>query len=53
MKKIFVIVRGGVALVCEDTVPDGFEVEVIDFDNIAAGDDYPSEEAKAYIGRIR
>ena len=52
MKKIFIIVRGGVALVCEDTVPEGFEVEIIDFDNIAVGDEYPSEEARAYANGI-
>jgi hypothetical protein len=32
----------------EDTVPMGFAVEVIDFDNIEAGDAFPSEEARSY-----
>ena len=48
MKKIFVTVSGGVANVCEDTVPQGYEVEIIDFDNIEAGDEYPSNEAYNY-----
>jgi hypothetical protein len=47
-KKIFVTVTGGIADVMEETVPEGYEVEVIDFDNINAGDDFPSEEAKEY-----
>lgn len=38
MKKIFVTVSGGCAYVMEDTVPPGFLVEVVDFDNIEAGD---------------
>ena len=46
-KKIFVLVRGGCAEVEESTIPAGYEVEVVDFDNIEAGDAYPSEEAKA------
>lgn len=46
--KIFVTVKGGVADVCEDTVPAGYTVEIIDFDNIEAGDDYPSDEARKY-----
>jgi hypothetical protein len=48
MNKIFVTVSGGCAYVMEDTVPQGFTVEVIDFDNIAAGDDFPSQEAHQY-----
>jgi len=48
MKKIFITVSGGCAYVMEDTVPQGFEVEVIDFDNIEAGDSFPSVEALAY-----
>jgi hypothetical protein len=40
MNKIFVTVSGGCAYVIEDTVPQGFEVEVIDFDNIEAGDSF-------------
>jgi hypothetical protein len=46
-KKIFVTVSGGVAEVCEDTVPPGFDVEIVDFDNIKTGDDFPSTEAEA------
>jgi len=37
--------------VIDETVPRGFEVEIIDFDNIEAGDDFPSEEARAYCAR--
>jgi hypothetical protein len=48
MKKIFVTVYGGCACVIEDTVPSGFEVEIIDFDNIEAGDSFPSNEARDY-----
>ena len=47
-KKIFVTVSGGVAYVQEDSVPAGYEVEIIDFDNIQAGDQFPSDEAENY-----
>lgn len=48
MKKIFVTVTGGVAYVMEDTVPPGYEVEIIDFDDINAGDSFPSAKARQY-----
>lgn len=48
MKKIFVTVCGGCAYVMEDTVPEGFKLEIVDFDNIEAGDSFPSSEAKDY-----
>ncbi len=48
MKKIFVTISGGCAYVMDDTVPHGFAVEVIDFDNIEAGDRFPSPEAFQY-----
>jgi hypothetical protein len=48
VKKIFVTVRGGVAYVVEETVPLGYELEIIDFDNLGEGDDRRSEEAKLY-----
>ena len=51
MSKIFVTVSGGCAYVMEDTVPTGYDVEIIDFDNIEAGDDFPSEEARAYSAK--
>ncbi len=51
MKKIFVIVSGGVAEVMEDTVPPGHAAEVIDFDNIGAGDSFPSDDAREYCKR--
>ncbi len=38
MKKVFITVRGGCAYVMEDTLPPCYVVEVIDFDNIDAGD---------------
>ena len=49
MEKIFVPVSGGVAHIMQDTVPPGFDVEIIDFDNIGAGDDFPSEQARQYF----
>jgi hypothetical protein len=33
---ILITVQGGVAEVCEDTVPSGVVVEILDFDNLAA-----------------
>ena len=48
MKKIFITVAGGVAYIMEDTVPPDYAAEIIDFDNIKAGDDFPSEEAREY-----
>jgi hypothetical protein len=48
MKKIFVTVSGGCAYVMADTVPQGFVIEVIDFDNIKAGDNFLSHEAREY-----
>jgi hypothetical protein len=50
MSKIFVTVSGGCAYVMEDTVPQGCEVEIIDFDNIEAGDSFP-EEAREYCAK--
>jgi hypothetical protein len=48
LKKIFVIVSGGVAYPGEQTVPAGYEIEIIDFDDIKEGQDDRSEEAKSY-----
>jgi len=48
MKKIFVTVSGGCAYVMDHTVPQGYCVEIIDFDNIEAGDDFPSPDARRY-----
>jgi hypothetical protein len=48
MQKIFVTVTGGVAYAAEDTVPPGYKVEIIDFDNISEGEDSRSEEARTY-----
>ncbi len=45
-KKIFVIVSGGVAYSVDESVPSGYELEIIDFDNINEGDDRRSDEAK-------
>jgi hypothetical protein len=47
-RKIFVVVRGGVAYAMEDTIPEGFELEIVDFDNIAAGDRFSSNEARRF-----
>ncbi len=49
---IFVTVSGGVAYVCEDTLPPGVRVEVIDFDNLADSPreiDRLSPAAQAYV----
>ena len=51
MKKIFVTVSGGCAYVLQDTVPRGVAVEFIDFDNIEAGDSFPSAEAREYCAK--
>jgi spore coat polysaccharide biosynthesis protein SpsF (cytidylyltransferase family) len=51
-KIIFITVSGGVAYVCEDTVPAGIQVEIIDFDNLNdCPDEYGrlSPEARAYV----
>ena len=37
INKILVTVSGGCAYVIEDTVPQGFEVEIIDFDKHRRG----------------
>ena len=50
MQKIFVLVSGGVAEVDDSTVPEGFAVEIVDFDNIATGDPFPSSEAESRYG---
>ncbi len=51
MKKIFITVSGGVAYVVEDTVPPGYTAEIVDFDNIDAGGEFPSDEAREYYLR--
>jgi glutamate synthase domain-containing protein 3 len=51
MEKIFVTVTGGCAYVIDETVPQGFEMEIIDFDNIEAGDKFPSKEAQEYCAK--
>jgi hypothetical protein len=48
VKKLFITVTGGVAYVMEDTLPAGCMAEIIDFDDIDAGGDFPSEEARDY-----
>jgi hypothetical protein len=47
-KKIFVTVSGGVAYAVDESVPAGYEIEIIDFDNIKEGDDNRSDEAKSF-----
>lgn len=46
--KIFVTVSGGVAYPFQETVPDGYEIEVIDYDDIREGSDHRSHEAKMF-----
>jgi hypothetical protein len=47
---IFVSVQGGVAEVCEETVPSGIVVEILDFDNFA-GD--PEGELSKWSPELR
>ena len=42
------MVTGGVTYVAEDSVPSGWKVEIIDFDNIDEGEDLRSDEARQY-----
>ena len=49
-QKIFITVQGGVAEVCDDTVPDGVVVEVLDFDNLEAD---PVEEMSCWSPELR
>jgi len=49
-QKIFITVQGGVAEVCEDTVPSGIVVEVLDFDNL---DVDPVEEKSCWSPELR
>ena len=48
MHRIYITVRGGRPYVVDETVPDGCVVEIVDLDNIEAGDPWPSEEARLY-----
>ncbi len=49
-QKIFVSVQGGVAEVCEETVPAGIVVEILDFDNFAAN---PEGELSLWSPELR
>jgi hypothetical protein len=58
VKTILITVRGGVAYVVERTVPNGIEVEIIDFDNFLDAEDLNdptipdfSKVARDYIRR--
>lgn len=48
--KIFVSVQGGVAEVCEETVPPGIVVEILGFDNFAAN---PERELSLWSPELR
>jgi len=48
--KIFVSVQGGVAEVCEETVPAGIVVKILDFDNFAAN---PKRELSLWSPELR
>jgi hypothetical protein len=52
MNKILITVRGGRPYVINETVPDGYVVELVDYDNIEEGDSWPSEEARVYCERV-
>jgi hypothetical protein len=47
---MFVTVQGGVAEVCEETVPAGIAVEIRDFDNFAAN---PERELSFWSQELR
>jgi hypothetical protein len=47
--KIFVSVQGGVAKACEETVPAGIVVEILDFDNFAANPESVADEPAHYV----
>jgi hypothetical protein len=47
---MFVTVQGGVAEVCEETVPAGIAVEIRDFDNFAAS---PERELSLWSQELR
>ena len=49
-QKIFITVQGGVAEVCEDTVPADVVVEVLDFDNLEAD---PVKEMSSWSPDLR
>jgi hypothetical protein len=48
--KIFVTVHNGTAEVCEDTVPYGIDVEILDFDHLAND---PKLEITAWSPELR
>jgi spore coat polysaccharide biosynthesis protein SpsF (cytidylyltransferase family) len=51
-RPVFITVSGGVAYVCDDTVPAGIRVEIIDFDNLKeSANEFArlSPEAQAYV----
>ena len=52
MKKILITVRGGRPYVINETVPEGYVVELVDYDNIEEGDSWPSEEARVYCEQV-
>lgn len=48
-KKIFVVVDKGIAETVQGTVPEGYQVEIIDLDAIREGDSFPSREAEQLV----
>jgi hypothetical protein len=52
MKKILITVRGGRPYVINETVPEGYLIELVDYDNIEEGDSWPSEEARVYCEEV-
>lgn len=49
-RKIFVTIQGGNGEICEDTVPDDVEVEILDFDLLAAD---PQQELSLWSSELR
>jgi hypothetical protein len=52
MNKILITVRGGRPYVINETVPKGYVVELVDYDNIEEGDSWPSVEARVYCEQV-
>ena len=49
-RKIFVTIQGGQGEVCEETVPDGIEVEILNFDRLATS---PQVEIPSWSKELR
>lgn len=50
LRRIFVTVHAGTAEVCEDTVPNGIGVEILDFDHFEVD---PEQEVSCWSKELR